>query len=557
MKNLVILSFFFVLLSCCGNGRRFNGPFRWPAISPAVDSVNLKLEYDFANYEPYEILESDVRSFRRIASGFGDDPGVAIRTAFWEGRLYQRLGRTDSAYKAFRKAYELSDSGRHTYEFYRLRGLLRQFERVSGGVVYRQLDEEMRYYQSVGDKPMSAVTYINMGTNLYHIGEYERSLEYMQKANEINTALGFTKMVSKNTINIANIEFSRNNEAEGRRILLDLLDSDDLKGDSTAVNLINRNFYAHTGEVKWLLDAYAGVERDSGRRDLQGLYTALLSRHYFDSGKPDSGLIYSDMAMACIPSVEDYDHRAMILDAYATALELRGHIDSALQIRKQMELYIDSASTQMQRDDVLRMSNVREVQLAIAAERERAQRMKLNYLGIIFIVVAVAGVIFFLFYRRYQRDQIASRDSRLQIEKEQRHLLALTLAMEEKNNTFQSIVDEIGRMRKEGKIASPEAAIVQNIVKMHLAGDEERDSFRRMFITVNPEFVQRLQQRWPDLSESYVKLATYIYLGLDNSQIARLLVIRPESVKQARWRLRKQLGLEKDESLDEVIRSLV
>ena len=92
---------------------------------------------------------------------------------------------------------------------------------------------------------------------------------------------------------------------------------------------------------------------------------------------------------------------------------------------------------------------------------------------------------------------------------------------------------------------------------MHLAGDEERDSFRRMFITVNPEFVQRLQQRWPDLSESYVKLATYIYLGLDNSQIARLLVIRPESVKQARWRLRKQLGLEKDESLDEVIRSLV
>jgi len=554
VKKLVWLTFFLLLLSACSGGNQRLFPFRWQSVAPVFDSINMKLEYDFTNYETHETLEKGVEALKNASDG---SPALAARVAFWECRLWQRLGQPDKAYESIKMADSLCDSVTCPYDFYRIRGLLRQFERISGAETYHQFDEEMRFYQAINDRPMTAITYINMATNLYHIGEYDRSLEYMQKANEINSALGFEKMVSKNTINIANIEFSRNNDEEGRAILLDLLESDDLAGDSTAINLIKRNLYAHTGEVEWLFKAFEGVENDSTRRDLQGLYTALLSRYYFDNGQPDSGIVYSRMALLSLPYVSDYDHKAMILDAYATDLELRGSIDSALQVRKQIGLYTDSANTEMQRAEVLRMSNIREVQLATAAERERAQKMKLNYLGIISLVLVVGGFIFFMLYRRYQQGQIASRDSRLELEKGQRHLLALTLAMEEKNNTFHSIVDEIDRLRKEGNIDSAGAATVQNLIKMHLAGAEERDSFRRMFITVNPDFVQKLQERWPDLSETYVKLATYIYIGLDNSQIARLLVIRPESVKQARWRLRKQLGLDKDESLDDVIRSLV
>lgn len=45
-------------------------------------------------------------------------------------------------------------------------------------------------------------------------------------------------------------------------------------------------------------------------------------------------------------------------------------------------------------------------------------------------------------------------------------------------------------------------------------------------------------------------------MGLDNNKISRLMMIRPESVKQARWRLRLKMGLDKGESLDEAIRAL-
>lgn len=77
-----------------------------------------------------------------------------------------------------------------------------------------------------------------------------------------------------------------------------------------------------------------------------------------------------------------------------------------------------------------------------------------------------------------------------------------------------------------------------------------------MFDVVNPRFTERLRERCPNLAESYVKLACYIIMELDNKRIAELMMIRPESVRQARWRLGRKLNLGPDESLDAWLRNL-
>lgn len=43
---------------------------------------------------------------------------------------------------------------------------------------------------------------------------------------------------------------------------------------------------------------------------------------------------------------------------------------------------------------------------------------------------------------------------------------------------------------------------------------------------------------------------------MESKHIARVMSIRPESVKQARWRLRGKMGLGPDDSLDDVIRRI-
>ena len=76
------------------------------------------------------------------------------------------------------------------------------------------------------------------------------------------------------------------------------------------------------------------------------------------------------------------------------------------------------------------------------------------------------------------------------------------------------------------------------------------------FEVVNPHFSDKLRAISPDIAESYIKLACYILMELDNKKTARLMMIKPESVHPARWRLRQKLGLKAGESLEDFLRSL-
>ena len=527
MKYLTLLSFVLILVSSCHKGDKRLEPFRWPVISADVDSLTMRLEYGFYDYVPSDSLLAMVAAFEKLSAGADSADVRNLRLSYWRGRMFQRQDMVDSAVRVVGRALAVADSVGFPYEFFRLRALYRQLGHTRGAQSYRDVDEEARFYTQLGDAPMVAASYINMGTSLYLIGELDKGLEYIKKADDIHTGLGFNKMVARNAINVANIRYRQGLHREADSLLLDLLHSPEIAGDSVVFNLVMRNLYAHTNDVKWLKSAYQDVRGKENRRGLQGLYQALLSNHYDEAGQSDSAVAYSRMAMNNLDYISDYGYKGMVMQAYASTMEKEGKIDSALVYEKRYVEYSDSDMARMQQTEVLRMANIREVSLAMTRENERVQRMRFSFIGMLFLVLLVAGAIYFMLYRRQQLHKIASRDSRLEMEKNRRHLLAVMLAMEEKN-----------------------------AIKLHLAGGEEWDTFQEMFVKANPDFVSRLHEVYPDLSDSYVKLATYIYMGLDNNKIARLLVIRPESVKQARWRLRKMMGLDKDVSLDDAIRAL-
>lgn len=556
MKYLTLLSFVFMLVSSCHRGDKRLDPFRWPVVSAEVDSLTLQLEYAFNDYRPTDSLLAMVAAFEKLSDGADSADVRNLRLSYWRGRMFQRQDMVDSAVRVVGRALSVTDSVRFPYEFFRLRALYRQLGHTRGAQSYRDVDEEARFYAQLGDAPMVAASYINMGTSLYLIGELDKGLEYIKKADDIHTGLGFNKMVARNAINVANIRYRQGLHREADSLLLNLLHSPEIAGDSVVFNLVMRNLYAHTNDVKWLKSAYQDVRGKENRRGLQGLYQALLSNHYDKAGQSDSAVDYSRLAMSNLDYISDYGYKGMVMQAYASTMEKEGKIDSALVYEKRYVEYSDSDMARMQQTEVLRMANIREVSLAMTRENERVQRMRFSFIGILFLVLLVAGAIYFMLYRRQQLHKIASRDSRLEMEKNRRHLLAVMLAMEEKNNLFNSLKSEIEVMRKEETIGAPEAARLENAIKLHLAGGEEWDTFQEMFVKANPDFVSRLHEVYPDLSDTYVKLATYIYMGLDNNKIARLLVIRPESVKQARWRLRKMMGLDKDVSLDDAIRAL-
>ena len=79
--------------------------------------------------------------------------------------------------------------------------------------------------------------------------------------------------------------------------------------------------------------------------------------------------------------------------------------------------------------------------------------------------------------------------------------------------------------------------------------------FQLKFNQLYPHFIAGFSQSFPTLTQYELMLASAMIIGLDTHQIADLLNISSESVKKSRYRLKKKLGLKKEDDLLKFIHS--
>ncbi len=80
--------------------------------------------------------------------------------------------------------------------------------------------------------------------------------------------------------------------------------------------------------------------------------------------------------------------------------------------------------------------------------------------------------------------------------------------------------------------------------------------FRQRFEQLYPVFLPALREKIPNIGRKEELHCMLIVLGQDSYQIEQIMGISHRSVNMARYRLRKKLGLEKDSSLNDLIKAL-
>lgn len=94
------------------------------------------------------------------------------------------------------------------------------------------------------------------------------------------------------------------------------------------------------------------------------------------------------------------------------------------------------------------------------------------------------------------------------------------------------------------------------LINKNIDADQNWQRFRIKFEEVHPGFFSRLNEKYPDLSDVYIKLCAYIRINLTTNEIARLISVTLAAVKKNRQRLRKKFNIETDESLYEFIKEI-
>jgi DNA-binding CsgD family transcriptional regulator len=120
--------------------------------------------------------------------------------------------------------------------------------------------------------------------------------------------------------------------------------------------------------------------------------------------------------------------------------------------------------------------------------------------------------------------------------------------MEELKENISHMKSSLDTSAISGKLNS-----LKKLVDHSFSIDKDWEDFRLHFEQVHQDFFKLLKDRCPELSNSELKLCALVKLNLNMKEMSAILGISPESVKTARYRLRKKLQLSHEESLSDFI----
>lgn len=106
------------------------------------------------------------------------------------------------------------------------------------------------------------------------------------------------------------------------------------------------------------------------------------------------------------------------------------------------------------------------------------------------------------------------------------------------------------------KIESTDLISVFNLIEKSLSSETDWNEFKIRIHELNPNFLDQLLKRFPDLTKSEIRLLILIRVGYSQKEIAKILSIAPDSVKKARSRVRKKINLNEKEDLVDYLKKL-
>lgn len=130
-----------------------------------------------------------------------------------------------------------------------------------------------------------------------------------------------------------------------------------------------------------------------------------------------------------------------------------------------------------------------------------------------------------------------------------------TMSVIKRNEQLIRIRDEF--MRQAGDKASGYSRSFQEkIIRLfdkQLSSEDDWQTFETHFDQAHQDFINRLKDNYPHLTQSDLKLCAYLRLNISSKEIAHLLNISLRGVEVRRYRLRKRLNLSTEENLFEFL----
>lgn len=141
-----------------------------------------------------------------------------------------------------------------------------------------------------------------------------------------------------------------------------------------------------------------------------------------------------------------------------------------------------------------------------------------------------------------------------EIKHKERELAANALHMVSKNETLEGLKKSVASVLKadDSEVRSALRQLIQGI-DSNINLDNDWEKFKMHFEEVHQDFFKRLVEEYPDLNTGELRFCSYLRLNLDAKEIARILNLSVNAIEKRRYRLRKKLSLNPEDSVFEFL----
>jgi len=442
-------------------------------------------------------------------------------------------------------------------------------------------------YKKIKDKTGIANTRLNTGMVYADLKEYDKALLYYEQAINEFTALQLKSRIATTFTKIGTILVEQRKNKKALKYLTDALqmhmDNNFTYGIAEAHNRLGV-LYLHENEVE---QASYHIKKSMalGRKvnDIDGL-----TNNYIINGKIlrlsnrlDEAVITVNKGLEL--AIEN-DLKKYQLFAYEELKELKKRQykpEEALVYYEKFLILKDSLfnSEKSKQIAYLEFENelkIKDNQLLILKDKEKKDNLIKRILVIGVIVVAIFGYIIYIIskqqarksrelsektkellesaYALTQKDlensELKQLELRRQLDVKNKELTGYALNFIIKNEVVHQLQNTIQNIKKSSSLEKTKLiADLNKIIRKNLSIDKDWKDFSRFFEDAHQGFYDRLKSKHEDLSSNDLKLCSLVRLNLNIKETASILGISPESVKTARYRLRKKLELDSKQEI--------
>lgn len=428
--------------------------------------------------------------------------------------------------------------------------------------------------------------YNNLGISFFMLDMVDKALEYFYHALEVFTQAEKYHPGLLNQINKASILFNigggylRMEDWENAGAVYEEIAeiNRELQDSLIHINYLNNRgiYYMNTGKTDLAFDYfYHGLElaREMNQYGIIARINNNLGNHYFLTENLDVARTYYANALDAAEKTGEWGSQKIASHKLSQIYEQLGNFQMAYQYLKHSAFISDSILRPGMTESAARMSaqymfdrdiQIRRLEQDALWKAERWRRIIFMLVSLVlFLLMTISLVTIWNSRRKSRLMKLATDYHRIKAEKtnkekevlefkietQNRYLAEKALWMAKKSQMVQSVVVSLESMSQ--KLSRKNTSQLQEIIHQLKTDSDENfwNEFSLRFSEVRPGFFMALQKKFPDITPSEKKLSALLHLNLNTKEIAAITYQSPDSVKVARSRLRKKLGLKPGQNL--------